>query len=305
MKARSTKATASTRPRQRLGRLLSPLVALLLWLPSAPGQAGEMLTWLLRDLPPLTIFEGEQKGRGVVDLLMPQLIASLPEYRHELMRVNRARGIQMLREPSFTCDPALIWSKERAQWVAFSITSFRVLSNGLAIRRADREQLTQFIHEGQVDLGALLQSGKQLIGVVAERSYGQQLDQVLQQAPPDSIRAHYGNDALGSLLQMQRAGRLQLLLGYWPEIRYQAAQQGINSEELEFYPVAGTSKYQEVHIGCSDTPQGRQAITRINQALLQLREERLVELYAAWLEPGMRDEYRADARSYFQGLHDH
>ncbi|NBF04835.1 TIGR02285 family protein [Pseudomonas sp. Fl5BN2] len=282
-----------------------PLAALLLWLPSAPSHAGEIITWLLRDFPPLSIFEGEQKGHGVIDLLMPQLIANLPEYQHELVRVNRARGMQMLREPSFTCDPSLIWSKERAQWVAFSITSFRVLSNGLAIRRADREQLTQFIHDGKVDLHGLLDSGKELLGVVAERSYGQQLDNLLQQVPPSAIHAHYGNDALGSLLQMQRLGRLQLLLGYRAEIRYQAVQQGIDPQDLEFYPIEGISKYQEVHVGCSDTPQGRLAITRINQTLLKLREERLVELYAAWLEPGMRDEYRADARSYFQDLKDH
>ena len=75
------------------------LATCLLWLPCAPGHAGEMLTWLLRDLPPLNIFEGQQKDRGVVDLLMPQLIASLPEYQHELVRVNRARGMQMLRDP--------------------------------------------------------------------------------------------------------------------------------------------------------------------------------------------------------------
>ncbi|MFK3793449.1 TIGR02285 family protein [Pseudomonas piscis] len=277
-----------------------PLVALLLWLPSLPGQTAELLTWLLRDLPPLSIFEGELKGRGVVDLLMPQLIAELPQYQHELMRINRARGMQMLREPSFTCDPSLIWSKERAQWVAYSITSLRVVSNGLVIRRADREHLAPFIHDGQVDLPALLASGKQRLGMVAERSYGQQLDSLLQQAPAGTLNAHYGNDALGSLLQMQRLERLQMLLGYWPEIRYQAVQQGIDPQELLFYPIQGIDKYQDVHVGCSDTPQGRLAIAQINQALLKLREERLVELYAAWLEPAMRDAYRADAHAYFQ-----
>ena len=276
----------------------------LLVLP-AWAQAKPTLIWLLRDLPPLTIFEGPKKGQGVIDQLLPMLIAGMPQYEHTLMRVNRARGMQMLHEPSFTCDPSLIWSKERAQWVAFSITSFRVLSNGLAIRRADRAQLAHFLHDGKVDLRGLLESSKELIGVVAERSYGQQLDNLLQQVSPQQIRAHYGNDALGSLLQMQRLGRLQLLLGYWPEIRYQAVQQGIDPQDLEFYPIEGTSKYQEIHIGCSDTQEGRQAITRINQALLKLREEQLVELYAAWLDPGMRDEYRADARTYFQNLQEH
>lgn len=277
----------------------------LLWLPNASSAPQETLLWLLRDLPPLSIFEGEQKGQGVIDMMMPQLIASLPGYQQHIVRVNRARGMQMLRESAFVCDPSLIMNKEREQWVTFSITSFRVLSNGLVIRRTDHEHLTRFVQEGKVDLRALLASGQEKVGVVAERSYGQQVDNLLQEAPADSVSAHHGNDALGSLLQMQRLGRLRLLLGYWPEIRYQAMQQGIDPQELEFYPIQGTQKYQEIHIGCSKTAQGQQAIARINQALLKLREERLVELYATWLEPEMRDQYRADAQAYFHDLHDH
>ncbi|WP_371261285.1 TIGR02285 family protein [Pseudomonas sp. PH1b] len=281
------------------------LLLALLWLPSATSAPQESLLWLLRDLPPLTIFEGEQKGQGVIDLLMPQLIASLPEYPQQMVRVNRARGMQMLREATFVCDPSLIMNKEREQWVTFSITAFRILSNGLVIRRSDHEQLAHFIQNGRIDLHALLDSGQEKVGVVAERSYGQQVDNLLSQAPEGAVNAHHGNDALGSLLQMQRLGRLRLLLGYWPEIRYQATQQGIDPQDLEFYPIQGTEKYQEIHIGCSKTAQGQQAIARINQALRKLREDRLVELYATWLEPGMRDAYRADARSYFQGLKDH
>lgn len=273
---------------------------LVLWGLPQISQARETIIWLLRDLPPLTIFDGPQKGRGVVDQFMPQLIANLPEYEHSVMHVNRARGMQMLREPSFTCDPSLIANRERAQWVVFSVTSFRVFSNGLIGRRQDREALAPFISDGKVDLTALLASGRQKVGVVAERSYGELVDGLLQQAPAQSLTPHYGNDALGSLLQMQRLGRLQMLLGYWPEIRYQARQQGIDPEDLEFYPIKGTKKYQQLHIGCSDTPQGRQAIAHIDRILLKLRQDKLVKLYAAWLEPEARDEYREDARAFFQ-----
>lgn len=75
---------------------------------------------------------------------MPLLIAGMPQYAHTRMRVNRARGMQMLREESFTCDPSLIWSKEREQWIAFSIPVFRAVSNGLAVRQEDRPELKPF-----------------------------------------------------------------------------------------------------------------------------------------------------------------
>jgi uncharacterized protein (TIGR02285 family) len=264
------------------------------------AQPKSTLIWLLRDLPPTMIFEGPKKGQGIVDQILPLLIAGMPQYEHTLMRVNRARAMQMLREESFTCDPSLVWTKEREQWIAFSIPAFRAVSNGLVVRREDRAQLDPFLIDGEVDLAALLASGQKKIGVVAERSYGQVLDTLLKLAPPDALAPHYGNDALASLLQMQRLGRLQMVLGYWPEIRYQANREHIADDQLEFYPVKGTGKYLSGHIGCSGTVQGRKAIQEINELLRTLPHERLDQLYAEWLDPERRNDYLKEAKAFFE-----
>nr|WP_315446426.1 TIGR02285 family protein [uncultured Pseudomonas sp.] len=271
------------------------LLALPTW-----AQAKPTLIWLLRDLPPLTIFEGSKKGQGVIDHLMPMLIAGMPQYEHTLMRVNRARGMQMLHEASFTCDPSLIWSEERAQWIAFSIPAFRAVSNGLVVRQKDREVLAPFLVDGEIDLAALLANGKEKVGVVAERSYGERVDNLLRQAPQDALTSHYGNDALNSLLSMQRLGRLQVVLGYWPEIRYQAHLAQIAEDDLLFYPIRGNGKYLSGYIGCSDTAQGRQAISEINQLLRTLPHDQLNQLYADWLDPDMRTDYLEQARAFFE-----
>ncbi|WP_426202266.1 TIGR02285 family protein [Pseudomonas sp. TWP3-1] len=271
----------------------------LLTLPSW-AQAKPTLIWLLRDLPPLTIFEGPKKGQGVIDQLMPMLIAGMPQYEHSLMRVNRARGLQMLHEASFTCDPSLMYSQERAQWIAFSIPAFRAVTNGVVIRKKDSAVLSPFLVDGEVDLAAYLANGEKKIGVVAERSYGEVIDNLLRQAPADALTRHYGNDALSNLLSMQRLGRLQMVLGYWSEIRYQAHQAEIAENELEFFPIRGTAKYQSGHVGCSDTAQGRQAINEINQLLRTLPHEHLNQLYADWLDPKMRTDYLEQARIFFQ-----
>ncbi|WP_437179964.1 TIGR02285 family protein [Pseudomonas azerbaijanoccidentalis] len=274
------------------------LIAMLA--PPALAQPKETLVWLKRDLPPLFIFEGPKKGLGIIDQLLTKLIAGMPQYQHSVMRVNRARGLQMLHEPSLTCDAALNWSKERESWIAFSIPVFRAMSNGLAVRRVDREVLAPFIKDGEVDLAALLATGSVTLGIVAERNYGEFLDALLKQAPPKALTLHYGNDALGSLLQMQRLGRLRLLLGYRPEIRYQAQQQGIEEDELQFYPIRGTGKYLSGYIGCTDTPQGRQVIAEINQLLRTLPRDYLSEAYAAWLDPESRREYLEASRTFFE-----
>lgn len=287
-------------PYSRPGLRLVVLLLALLGMPRT-GLAKDTLIWLLRDLPPLTIASGPQQGQGAIDRLMPLLIARMPEYNHQLLHVNRARGMQMLLEPSFTCDPTLLWTVERAKNIVFSIPTYAVISNGMVTRREDAERFSPFIKDGQIDLQALLTSNTIKLGAVAERSYGPVIDAIVHNAPPDEVSLHYGNDAVGSLLQMQRLGRIQALISYWPEARFQAQQQSIDSGELAFYTVKGTSKYQFAHVGCSNTPQGRQAIEIINREMRVLRQQQLIEFYAQWLDPQSREEYLQDAKAFFEG----
>jgi len=77
----------------RGGQLLCMLAILLLLLetvPSALAQTRETLIWLKRDLPPLTIFDGPKKGQGVIDQLLPLLIAGMPQYQHSTNRPSFA-----------------------------------------------------------------------------------------------------------------------------------------------------------------------------------------------------------------------
>ena len=141
---------------RRLAQLF--LSVMLAWGPTA--SAEDTLIWLLRDLPPLTIFEGPSKGQGALDQLLPILIQRLPEYRHQVLHVNRARGMQMLREPTFTCDPSLLWTAERARYVVFSSQAFVVASNGVTVRRNQQEAMAPYITQGQFDLQTFLDAHK-------------------------------------------------------------------------------------------------------------------------------------------------
>ncbi|HYQ51105.1 MAG TPA: TIGR02285 family protein, partial [Pseudomonas sp.] len=200
-------------------RALPLLCGLLLAMATAPVQAKERLLWLVRDLPPFTIFEGEGKGQGVVDQMLPLLIRQMPEYDHAIVRVNRARGIQMLQDASsFTCDPTLLWTAERAKYVHFSKPTLGVISGGLVVRNQGAALLAPFLDGQQIDLKGLLNATQLKLGIVAERSYSTQIDDILRQLPDSALSRHYGNDATASLLQMQRLGRLPWVLGYWPEV---------------------------------------------------------------------------------------
>ncbi|HWD31047.1 MAG TPA: TIGR02285 family protein [Pseudomonas sp.] len=291
------------RRRPRCRTLLALLLGTLLGtsLPAA-AWAKERLFWLLRDLPPLTIFEGTGKGQGVVDQLLPMLIEKMPEYDHSIIRVNRARGNQMLQEGRFTCDPTLLWTPERAKFVHFSQPSLGVLSSGLVIRQQDQALLKPYLNDQQVDLRRLLEGTSLKLGVVAERSYSPPVDALLKVLPATTLSRHFGNDAVTNLLQMQQRERLQLLLGYWPEVRYLVQQQGWNIEDYSFYPIEGVERYQFIHVGCADTPLGREAVSHINQLLKTLRRDTLPHLYAQWLDPALREHYLQDSQRFFSDL---
>lgn len=283
----------------RLG-ILVMLIASVLSASPRTAHAKDTLIWLLRDFPPLTIFTGPQTGQGAIDRLMPELIARMPEYNHQIMHVNRARGTQMLQDPDgFACDPTLLWTPERAKTILFSIPTYATPGNGVTIERRHHATFAPFVdNEGHLDLAALLESDTVKTGIVAERSYGPTIDKILRSTSlPDNLILHYGNAAVGSMLQMERLDRFQALISYWPEARYHAQQQGIPLEELEFFPVRGAPKYQFAHFGCSKTDKGRAAIEIINREMRTLRTTELVSFYSEWMVD--KQQYLRDAKTFF------
>ncbi|SPO53655.1 conserved exported protein of unknown function [Pseudomonas sp. JV551A1] len=288
----------------RAARCLRHLVLLCGLLPALllqTASAKERLFWLVRDLPPFTILEGPEKGRGVIDQLLPLLIRQMPEYDHSIVRVNRARGIQMLQDPqTFTCDPTLLWTPDRAEYVRFSTPSLGVISGGLVLRKDSEALVAPYLDGQQVDLHGLLSKTSLKLGVVAERSYGTQIDAILRQLPDTAFSRHYGNDATANLLQMQQLGRLRMVLGYWPEVRYLIEQQGGALADYRFHPVQGVNRYQFLHVGCSNSELGRIAIAHIDQLLPALRRDVLPALYARWLDPALQEDYLEESKRFFE-----
>jgi uncharacterized protein (TIGR02285 family) len=183
--------------------------------------------------------------------------------------------------------------------VHFSKPSLGILSSGLVVRQQDQSLLKPYLNNQEVDLRTLLASTSLKLGVVAERSYSPTVDALLKTLPADTLSRHYGNDAATNLLEMQKRERLQLLLGYWPEARYMIQQQGWKADDYRFYPIQGVSRYQFIHIGCADTPLGREAVSHIDQLLNDLRRDTLPNLYARWLDPELRERYLQESRQFF------
>ncbi len=261
--------------------------AMFIWMPY--GVAAEKLIWLVRDLAPLTMHDGPNKDKGLIDRLLPLLIANMPQYEHVIQRVNRARALQMLEGSELACDPMLVWNPARASRIIFSNPILGLRSNGLAIRRSDQALIAPFVQDQAIDLPAMLSAQAIQLGVVGKRSYGVWIDDQLSESPSKPLVFHYGSDALGSLLQMQQAGRLPTLLGYWPEIEAKAKQHGLATEELAFYSILGAPTHQTIYAGCNKTPKGQKAINEINAVLESLPADALTSPQTYWTNPGQAE----------------
>ncbi|GLK87856.1 TIGR02285 family protein [Pseudomonas turukhanskensis] len=257
------------------------------------------LIWTIRDMPPFLILEGPLKNRGIADRMLQLLIADMPQYEHVLSVANRARATQMLTSGVLTCDPGMLWSQEREQIMYFSIPTMGILTNGVAVRKADEAQLAPFVQQGEFDLGAYLADGGYTIGTLVDRSYGKVIDAELKNAKPNTIIVHHGTDATLSLLRMQQHRRLDAVLGYWPEMRYQSENASVPLDALNFYPVKGVPAYQLGYVSCSKTPEGLEAVKAINASVRRLREGEVIDLYAQWLDGSTRTAYLKAAKTFF------
>ncbi len=179
-------------------------------------------TWLLRQLPPLTVFEGPKTGEGAMDQLLPLLIAQMPEYEHtHIVRVNRARGMQNVQRALL--QPATARRREPRSAQRFGeFDTWRWLRR--ATRRlpatVTRQALRRTCTMAKWHLTPCWQATRTSSVSSASAATAPPWTAQTGQRPPATISRHYGNDGGGQPVADAAAGRLNLLLADWPEVRY-------------------------------------------------------------------------------------
>jgi hypothetical protein len=262
------------------------------------------------------VVQSDHSGPGRVDFGPSQ--SSRDTYRRMVNRYTRLRKAALaalLLTSAWGITPVSAQDRETLTWVLrdfpplttaerdktilFSIPTYATPGNGVTIERSNHGLFEPFVTgDGHLDLTALLASDTVKVGIVGERSYGPVIDKIIRQTSrPQNLVLHYGNAAVGSMLQMERLDRFQAIVSYWPEARFHAQQQGIPLNELEFFPVKDAPKYQFAHIGCSKNDKGRAAMDIINREMRVLRVTRLIGFYAEWMVK--KEEYLHDAQTFF------
>ncbi|MFZ6873716.1 TIGR02285 family protein [Undibacterium sp. Di27W] len=255
-------------------------------------QGANEISWYVYHLPPLYIQEGPGKGEGIVDLaLQRQLIPGLPAYQHKFINVPLKRLELMLRDEDNACALGLFKNAEREKTMIFSQPFFAQLPPGAMIPRTQIAQLRPYLVAGdKLSLSKLLEDEVLTVGAQSGRSYGANIDELLQaHKGKKNIYLNSAPNAAKSLLQMNALGRVNLVLGYPYEANFLNSRDNADYIDLKFYPLQEQPAYLLGYAACSKSAFGEQAIEQINTVLAR-REvlEAIALLYESWLPEDAR-----------------
>ncbi len=274
--------------------LAGVLLAVLLTV-TAPVQvaAKESVTWMEAVMPPYFIKDGAFKNQGYGDVISRILREGLPDYEHEVVVTNITRHFHKFKQGEKVCSVGLFRTPEREAFMYFSLPSFLTLPAVLIIRK---EALPQFGDGAVVQLEDILGDTTKTIGLSKDRSYGNDIDTVLNKHRGNSnILEVSGPELSLNLFKMLMKGRLDGLIGLPEEALYQAEQLGIRDRLMTLTIAENQTGYDGwlSSVGCSKNEWGKAIVDRINAILLSQRPtERYRSAYERWLDPNAIEHYR-------------
>ena len=253
----------------------------------------DSISWMESATPPFFIHEGGFKGQGYVEAINNILIENLPEYDHTKTLANLSRHYQQWKQGEKSCAPSMYKTKEREEFVYFSVPSTFSLPIVLII---NKNNFLAFGGSKTVSLTSILQSNKFVIGRINNRSFGAEFDDTLDNYGNEKNTFVYeGADLLGGLFKMLMAGRIDALPGSPEEAIYLAETMGIRDQimTLTIEENQGDPESYLGYVACSKNEWGKTAINRINQVLLEQRgTEGYRAAYERWLDPSSLEGYR-------------
>ncbi|MCV2370714.1 TIGR02285 family protein [Roseateles oligotrophus] len=243
-----------------------------------PEARPEVLTWLVRDVPPYFSYPGgkapqrpEDLANGEIDGFLRQLIKQLPQYRHEFLDAGFPRFEALVHQGQALCSPLHVVTPERLEWLYFTHVHPPLLSRQvhLIVRR---ESLAKFESFGAVPALAEVLQRNDLIGLLPrDRSFGVKIDPLLKErgdlAPKTIVTGRNMH-----LLAMLGAGRMDYTLEYPSTVDEYLRSTGSKQDFVKL-PVAESRSANQATFACSRNPQGRKLIEAIDQAVRKLAQD--------------------------------
>lgn len=262
----------------------------VLALATAPSaRAGELVTWMHADFPPLRIVDGPFAGQGPSDMIHDLMRREMPDLEHRVLTANLSRTLNSMRRGEKALAVGIIPGPDRDGIMRYSMPCVMVPPACLVVRADDP---ANGAGRGRISLREFVAA--RTIGVAADRSYGREVDEVLRTASdPARVVVSSGPRLFDNLMEMLLLGRVDGVLAYPFEAVYVARMKG-KADRIALAPLREAMLPVVGCIAAPRTPWGERMIERVDEVLLRRRADHEYRAaFERWLTQEGVEGYRA------------
>ncbi len=247
------------------------------------------INWLAHDFAPYYILNGQYQHQGRDESIISLLEKQLPNISFNRMLIPSGKVIQELSNTSNNvCALSLYKNDYRKEHIYFTDESSTTgLSPSIAMHKKLAKALN-IAESKEVSLLNLIQDKKLTLGVSMSRSYGQEIDTLINSTPNIDLVIRPTRDSLASLTYMLNLKRIDILLGY-PSEHYYLAKSMHFEENLTQRPLTESPALSYGFIGCTKNEQGAKDIAILNEQLKVIKKTQAYnDLLMRWLPEDLR-----------------
>lgn len=247
------------------------------------------INWLAHDFAPYYILNGQYQHQGRDESIISLLEKQLPNITFNRMLIPSGKVIQELSNTSNNvCALSLYKNDYRKEHIYFTDESSTTgLSPSIAMHKKLAKALN-IAESKEVSLLNLIQDKKLTLGVSMSRSYGQEIDTLINSTPNIDLVIRPTRDSLASLTYMLNLKRIDILLGY-PSEHYYLAKSMHFEENLTQRPLTESPALSYGFIGCTKSEQGAKDIAILNEQLKVIKKTQAYnDLLMRWLPEDLR-----------------
>ena len=264
------------------------ILLLLFCLPAYANKQPKAIEWIMVDFAPYYIMHDKYEGTGRDESVIKLLEKALPEVSFKRTLLPASRAVHELSNPQNNyCMLSLYQSEHRKQHIQFTEHSSTVgLSPSIAIRKELATKL-KLASTTPVSLKSLLAENLAL-GVSMSRSFGANIDKVINESHDANIISRPGRDTLASLTYMLQKKRIDILLGYPSEHYYLAHSMGFE-DDLTQLSLTEAPALSIGYIGCTKNKQGEVTVKLLDEALEKIAHtDAFHDVLVRWLPDNLQ-----------------
>jgi|GEM_PF-448261 len=264
------------------------------------SQPPARIVWLMPqlDTTPASGNAGPGPRRGLADTMADYLTAHWGgRTRHEVVMANIKRGWRMVQSGEPACLLGVLHTADRDAQVWFADTHL-IPPHQFVVRGAVMPLVPRNA-AGEVDLERVWAEARLHGAIVQGRSYGGELDDMIQRQPPGTMTGYVTPDFGGHLLSMIAIGRADYTLEYDFILADHLATRS-DSADLVSLPIQGLADPIVSGVACPRTPWGREVAARVDEVLgtAQARQVLKADLFSH-MSPNARSRYGARIDAFF------